>query len=80
VPRFVGRGKSRADVEATLSDGLPNDDLFAVGDPADDDGESSTILLRLDGGSAGAGAGESSKNAPSPGEPSIEPARELLGD
>jgi len=76
----VGRGKSRAEVDATLSEGLPSDDLFAVGEPADEDGESSTMLLRLEGGRAGAGAGESSKNVPSPGEPSIDPAREVEGD
>jgi hypothetical protein len=76
----VGRGKSNAEVEATLSEALPRDDRFAVGDPEEDDGEPSTILLRLDGGRAEGGAGESTKNEPSPGDPSIDPAREVDGD
>lgn len=80
MPRVVGRGKSRAEVEATLLDGLPSEDLFALGDPADEDGESSTMLLLLVGGSAEGAAGESSKYVPSPGESSIDPARDVQGE
>lgn len=76
----MGRGKSSADVEATFSTARPRDDLFAVGDPEDDDGEPSTILLRLEGGRAEGGAGESTKKDPNPGEPSMDPAREVQGD
>ena len=77
---MVGRGKSNADVEATLSEALPRDDRLAVGDPEEEDGEPSTILLRLDGGRAEGGAGESTKNEPSPGDPSRDPARDVDGD
>lgn len=80
MPRAVGRGKSSAEVEATFSAGLPRDDLFAVGEPEEDEGEPSTMLLRFEGGSAEGGAGESTKNDPNPGEPSMDPAREVQGD
>jgi hypothetical protein len=76
----AGRGKSNAEVEATLSDGLPRDDRFAVGDPEEEDGEPSTMLLRLDGGRAEGGAGESTKKEPNPGDPSMDPARDVHGD
>ena len=77
---MVGRGKSNADVEATLSEALPRDVRLAVGDPEEEDGEPSTILLRLDGGRAEGGAGESTMKEPSPGDPSSDPAREVDGD
>lgn len=76
----MGRGNSSAEVEATFSTARPREDLFAVGDPEEEDGEPSTILLRLEGGRADGGAGESTKNEPNPGEPSIEPASEVHGD
>ena len=67
-------------MEATFSVPLPRDDRFAVGDPEEEDGEPSKILLRLDGGRAEGGAGESTKNEPSPGDPSRDPARDVDGD
>jgi hypothetical protein len=76
----LGRGNRSAEVEATLSFGLPREERLAVGESEGEHGESSMMLLRFAGGSADGGAGESTKNEPSPGEPSMDPAREVQGD
>jgi hypothetical protein len=76
----AGLGNSRAEDEATFSGLRPSDDRFAVGEPDSEHGESSMILRRLEGGSAEGAAGESTKKDPSPGEPSIDPARDGQGE